>query len=81
MRMLLLMVWLAGCGGDRPTGEACRSGRDCESGLCGAFPGEEKQQCTESCSDSDDCPDGWSCGGTLGNVLVCKPGPATPLGY
>lgn len=81
LRSFALLLFVAACGGDAQTGDACESDRDCQRGLCVAGIAGESGVCTVSCGSSDECPEGWSCSGvTEGNVLICRQGAATPFG-
>ncbi|MEM1416684.1 MAG: hypothetical protein AAGH15_17360 [Myxococcota bacterium] len=67
--------------GDKAAGDPCASRRECAGGLCVAGLGSDEPRCTQSCASSDECPEGWSCSGaTEENVVICRPGSATPFG-
>ena len=58
-------------------GEPCGSDSECESGIC--IETADGSMCTNICSDSSDCPEGYRClllGGTGGDaVRICVPPP------
>lgn len=85
MRILLAVAVLAGCAGDETdmgkgpvcTGalyDDCGSEHDCMSNDCRTFAQEGFNVCTQTCSDTQPCPDqagvAVACDMTLG---VCKP--------
>ena len=58
----------AGSGG--AVGEPCADGADCASGIC--FPaGFGTGVCTEACTTSGDCVDGWTCD-AFGAGMACS---------
>ena len=54
-------------------GSACGSEQSCEVGVCASGP--DGMRCTIDCQlDGNDCPDGFECLETTGNMGACWPG-------
>lgn len=54
-------------------GDTCTTNGDCDSALCAMDVETGDSFCTELCSDSEPCPEGFECAGAEGGARACRP--------